>query len=160
MEDRQEVRWSFAEVNQTGNPPTNFLVLEGDLKCQTRCFVIFMCVSRLFYVIFSIPKIRRTPIQRRVLNYVSETISSRLNISRLIVGSLPLLSFDGLNDTAKCEQFKLITVTVAKNYFRKISLYQSVWEKKRKENELVKPFASIIMETLNVLERTLVSSTH
>ena len=95
MEDRQEVRWSFAEVNQTGNPPTNFLVLEGDLKCQTRCFVIFMCVSQLFYVIFFIPKIRRTPIQIRVLNYVSGTISSGLNISRFIVGSFPLLSYDG-----------------------------------------------------------------
>ena len=95
MEDRQEVRWSFAEVNQTGNPLPIFLVVEGDLKCKTRSFVIFMCVSRLFYFIFFTPKIRNTPIQRQVLNYVSETISSRLNISRFIVGSLPLPSYDG-----------------------------------------------------------------
>ena len=58
-------------------------------------FFDWSSASRLFYVIFFIPKIRRTPIQRQVLNYVSETISSRLNISRFIVGSLPLLSYDG-----------------------------------------------------------------
>ena len=42
MAVRQEARSSFAEVNQTGNPGTNFLVvLEGDLKCQTRILVFF-----------------------------------------------------------------------------------------------------------------------
>ena len=56
MEDRQEVRWSFAEVNQTGNPPTNFLVLEGDLKCQTRCFVIFYVCHGYFMLFFSYQK--------------------------------------------------------------------------------------------------------
>ena len=54
----------------------------------------YVCVTVILCYFF-IPKIRRTLIQRRVLNYVSETISSRLNISRFIVGSLPLLSYDG-----------------------------------------------------------------
>ena len=56
----------------------------------------YVCVTVILCYFF-IPKIRRTPIQRRVLNYVSETISSRLSISRFIVGSLPdyCQSYDG-----------------------------------------------------------------
>ena len=54
----------------------------------------YVCVTVIYFFFFT-PKIRNTPIQRQVLNYVSETISSRLNISRFIVGSLPLPSYDG-----------------------------------------------------------------
>ena len=93
----------------------------------------YVCVTVIFILFFFTPKIRNTPIQRRVLNYASETISSRLNISRFIVGSLPLLSYDGKTrqNANSLKQLKVITVAVVKNYFRKIPLYQSVWEKKR-----------------------------
>ena len=53
MEDRQEVRWSFAEVNQTGNPPTNFPCFGGRFEMPNSEFCNFyVCVTVILFYFF------------------------------------------------------------------------------------------------------------